>query len=192
MDRSFAANFRTMTAATKLKTTEEIKRNLFSDDDAIVRAAIQRCQEEGSALLVEPLIAFYASNAPEELRMEVATMLSSLKVSGVDGFFLSAINNPEMIHVRKDLLSFIWNSGLQPVNAIGDISKIAVEGDFATVLECLTILESLETVVPEEIVLDSISTVRQFLSSQSKSEKNTLLVEYLRILDDMRAQSENS
>jgi hypothetical protein len=159
---------------------DAIRNDLFSGDDILVAKAISLCEEEGSAALVEPLLAFYASNAPESLRMRVADMLGSLKVSNVEIYFLQALANPQWKH----------STGLQPVDAVSQISDLAASGDYALTFECLTLLESLEDPIPEEQLLESIAVIHKAISDASNNDFKTLLNEYMNVLNYQRAQSD--
>lgn len=169
---------------------EEIRNDLFSGNDALVAKAISRCEEEGTAPLVEPLLAFYASAAPEVLRARVATLLGSLKVSNVESYFLQALANRNWKHIHKDVVGFMWNTGLQPVDAIALISEQAASGDYALTLECLTLLESIEDPISEEQLLESISIIHKAISETDDSDFKKLLNEYMHVLNYQRAQSD--
>jgi len=140
--------------------------------------------------LVEPLLAFYASNAPDSLRMRVATLLGSLKVSNVEAYFLQALSNNQWKHIRKDIVGFMWNTGLQPVDAVSQISELAASGDYALTLECLTLLESIEDPIPEEQLLESIAIVHKATSESVDGDFKKLLNEYMNVLNYQRAQTD--
>lgn len=169
---------------------ESIRNDLFSGDDTLSAKAISRCEEEGTAPLVEPLLAFYASNAPQQLRLRVAAMLGSLKVSNVEDYFLRALANPEWKHIRKDIVGFMWNTGLQPIDAVCRISELASSGDYALTVECLTLLESIEDPIPEEQLLESIAIVHKAVSETPEGDFKKLLNEYLNVLNYQRAQTD--
>ncbi len=168
-----------MSTSGKSRVQEEIKRDLFSGDDKVVMAAIHRAKEEGTSALVEPLIAVYASSNNAVILGEIGDMLSSLKVSNTEESFIMALENPDYKAIRKDLLGFIWNSGIQPVNAVALLSEIAVEGSFEEALECLTIVESLEEGVPEEQILEAGSLLRSFIGNHREDPKVHLLADLL-------------
>jgi hypothetical protein len=169
---------------------DDIRSDLFSGNDTQVAKAISRCEEEGSAPLVEPLLAFYASSAPETLRTRVAAMLASLKVSNVEPYFLQALSNATWKHIHKDIVGFMWNTGLQPVEAVAQITELAASGDYSLTLECLTLLESIEDPIPEEQILESIAIVHRALSESSDADFKKLMNEYMNVLNFQRAQSD--
>jgi hypothetical protein len=169
---------------------EAIRSDLFSGDDTRVAKAIQSCEDDGSAPMVEPLLAFYASKAPESLRARVASMLGTLKISNVENYFLQALSNAEWKHIRKDIVGFMWSIGLQPVDAVSQISDLAASGDYALTLECLTLLESIEDPIPEEQLLESIAVVHKATSESVDSDYKRLLNEYMNVLNFQRAQTD--
>ncbi len=179
-----------MTTKKKDKIAGEIRSDLFSSDEAIVLRAIHRCRDEGNATLVEPLIAFYASDGNVDMKKEVGEMLSTLKVSNVEQYFLDALKNPDMKHIRRDIIMFMWSSDLRPVENLSQITSIALEGNLEETLECLTLLESLEMPVPEEIILENITLIKQNNNSNASPAVKNLIHTYLGVLENMRFQSD--
>ncbi|MFM7233471.1 MAG: hypothetical protein ACKOZM_02695 [Flavobacteriales bacterium] len=177
-------------ATSQQRKLDDIRNDLFSGNDALVAKAISRCEEEGSAPLVEPLLAYYASSSPETLRTRVAAMLGSLKVSNVETYFLQALSNKNWKHIHKDVVGFMWNTGLQPVDAVAQITELAASGDYSLTLECLTLLESIEDPIPEEQILESIAIVHKAQSETSDADFKKLLSEYMQVLNYQRAQSD--
>jgi hypothetical protein len=169
---------------------DAIRNDLFSGEEIRATKAISSCEDDGSAPMVELLLAFYASSASESLRVRVATMLGSLKVSNVEIYFLQALSNTEWKHIRKDVIGFMWNTGLQPVDAVGHISELAASGDYALTLECLTLLESIEDPIPEEQLLESIAVVHKANSESVDGDYKRLLNEYMNVLNFHRAQTD--
>lgn len=169
---------------------EAVRQDLFSGDDKRVAKAISRCEEEGSAPMVEPLLAFYASNATDALRLRVGAMLGSLKVSNVEPYFLQALANPQWKHIYKDIVGFMWNTGLQPVDAVSRISELAALGDYALTVECLTLLESIEDPIPEEQLLESLAIIHKASTEAADGDFKKLLNEYMSVLNFQRAQSD--
>lgn len=174
-----------MSSKIQNRIVEEIRRDLFSEDDSVVMKALHKCREQGDVSLVEPLILVFANNKNEEIKAEVADMLETLKISNTEEIFQRALMNPQLATIRKNVLSFMWNSGVQPSEYISLISTIATEGSLQETLECLTLLDSLDGGISEEQLLDSIATVREYLGENKQNEKTGLLTEYLSILEAM-------
>ncbi len=161
---------------------EEIRKDLFSPQESVVLEALQRCRMEGNDSLIQPLVLLYLDTPHTALKLEVAEILRSLKVEGAEEAMMAAVQDPRFLAVRKDLISFMWNAGLQPVGWMGEITRIAVEGGMEEAIECLTLLETLTDPIPEEQLLDSVGILRQALNADNTSDKSAILAIYLSVL----------
>jgi len=174
-----------MSSSSKAKKAEELKKKLFSPDELVVRAAIAEAGETGTVDIVAPLISLYTTSANDEIRKEVGEILGTIKVSGAEEIFIEALVNPAFSAHRKDIIQFIWSSGFQPVNELANITRIAIDGSFEEALECITLLDSIETAIPEAVLLEGITMVKQHLGQSSAEDKKALMTEYLRALENM-------
>lgn len=166
------------------KIIEEIRKDLFSGDDLTVMKAVLRCKEEGTAALVQPLIAIFCTSKNVHIQAEIYDMLSSLKVSGSESDFLEALVNPTYKGARKDLLTCIWSANLQPVDGVILLTEIAVEGSFEEAVECLTIIENLEDEVAEGDLLEASSIARTFITTNPDDPKVSLIADLLVALEN--------
>jgi len=174
-----------MSPAPSKQVIEQIRKDLFSTDEATLLQALSRCSADGNITLIEPLILLFFKSQEGQVREEAADILRSIKVANAEEPFMEALLNPEYKVIRKDILSFIWNSGLQPVGWIADITRIAVEGSLEEIIECLTLVESMDDLFPEEQVLDSVQLVREYLNEAPMSEKSKLLAAFLGLLESL-------
>lgn len=173
-----------MSSTSTSKTVEAIKRDLFSSDAALVMKALIKCREQGTAEMVEPLIALYSSSSETSVKDEISDMLSNLKVSGLENVFIRALLNSDYMKIRKDILGFMWNSAIQPADGIIDITDIAIGGSYEETLECYTLLESMDDEIPEDILMESIFRVREHLGKGTGTrDHRALLNEYLNALE---------
>ncbi len=172
-----------MSSSAKNKQIEEIKNDLFSGDDVVVMKAVLKCKDQDSATLVEPLIAVYGSTGMPEIKREVADLLNNIKVPNAESAFLKALSNKQNANIRKDILSFIWNSGIQPADEVVQLAEIAIAGSFEEALECLTIIENIDDQIPEEQILESASVLRSAISNQPNDPKTGLLADLLMVLE---------
>jgi hypothetical protein len=166
----------------KQKMMEEMKRDLFSGNDAVVMKALHKCREDGNASMVEPLIALNLSSKSQLIVEETTDMLNNLKVSGTEDAFVNALLNPEWREHRARILSFMWNSGLQPVESMDVITNVAIEGNFEETFECITLLENMEDLIPEEQLLESLTNLREYLNENSGGDRRAMLVDFERLL----------
>lgn len=167
------------------KVLAEIKKDLFSNDEAVVLKSLHKTRDEGNASFVEPLLSLYATSESAMVKTEVADMLSNLKVSETDEAFLNFLEQPQWKALYKDVISFMWNSGLEPVDHMAFFVKLALEGDEALILEVLTLIESIESEFPEDQIADSSNQLRTYLGTVSDDHSNRvkLLRELLKVVE---------
>jgi hypothetical protein len=77
------------------------------------------------------------------------------------------------------LLSFIWNSGIQPAGEVVFLTELAIEGSYEEALECLTIIEEIEEGIPEDHLLEASSIARAFITTNKDHEKVHLIADLL-------------
>jgi hypothetical protein len=179
-----------MSYKSKSTVIEEIKKNLFSNQDDKVTAALAKTREVAEPTLVEPLLTFYATTSNPSWKTEAADMLSTLKVSKVNHYFIEALSNPTLRDIRRDVLSFMWNSNLQPVDDFVAITKVALSGTLEETIECLSLIENLDQTIPEDVVLECISLVGQFVPDKKDGNKNVLIGDFLAILESHRLKND--
>jgi hypothetical protein len=172
----------------KQRQSEQLKRDLMSDDLATVVSALKKCRESGDVSAVPVLIGLYATTQVPMIRKETGEMLGSLKVSGAEQAFMVALKMPGYENIRQDLLSFMWNSGVQPNAHLAELVHLALHGSFGEALECLTLIESLDGPLAEEQVLESLSSVRKYLGTAGGDEKSALFRDLLVILESAAAE----
>lgn len=166
----------------KQKMMEEMKRDLFSGNDAVVLKALHKCREEGNVSMVEPLIALNVTSKSQMIVDETSDMLNNLKVSGTEDAFINALMNAEWRQHRARIISFMWSSGIQPVEYMDVITKIAIEGNFEETFECITLLENIEELIPEEQLLESLTALREYLNENKAGDRTKMLVDFERLL----------
>lgn len=174
--------FFTMSSA---KILAEIKKDLFSNDETVVMKALNKTRDNGNASFVEPLLSLYTSTPSALVKTEISDMLSNLKVSETDESFLTFLEQPQHKAFYKDVVAFMWNSGLEPVDHMAFFVKLAIEGDEALILEVLTLIESIESEFPEDQISDSTNQLRTYLGNEKDGQSNRvkLLRELLKVVE---------
>lgn len=168
---------------TKISTEIElIKKDLFAADHAKVVSALKRTRELGNHSLIEPLLTLFLNEKDELVRSEIKDMLSTLKISKAQSELETALVNPLFKPIRADILSFLWNSGMNPKKSTLAIAQAAVDGDFLTALEALTLMESMTGVLDEAQVMEATILLRHALEDKKNADKQDLLRSLFQLL----------
>ncbi|MBL7942856.1 MAG: hypothetical protein JNM00_08825 [Flavobacteriales bacterium] len=172
----------------KQRQSEQLKRDLMSDDLATVVSALKKCRESGDVSAVPVLIGLYATTQVPMIRKETGEMLGSLKVTGSEQAFMAALKMPGYANIRQDLVSFMWNSGVQPNGYLSELVELALHGSFGEALECLTLIEGMDGPFAEEQVLESLTAVKKYLGTAVSDEKSALFRDLLVMLEAAAAE----
>ena len=149
-------------------------KNLLSNDDKKVKSALDRADKSGTIEWVEPLLEAFSLRQDDSLKERMRELLSSVKLSAAEGVFLDTLNNQEKKDIHADVLGFIWSAGFVPAESIDLIVRCATSGDYRAAIEGLTLVEQCDLVENEQILLESILTIRNALDCKEKSEVHSL------------------
>jgi hypothetical protein len=164
-----------MTEKERVNKLREVEKDLFASQDVLVMSALKKVKDIGDTSMIVPLLTVYKENESKEVRNEISTMLSTIKVTGADLELGKALKNPEFKEIRGSIMNFMWNAGVNPIDHIDTIAQIAVEGSFMDAVESLTVIENMEGPFPEEELMEALVTVKEFMVANPDDEKIELI-----------------
>ncbi len=170
------------------KSTIKVVSDLRSGDSKTVLAAIKKIEQLADEVFVLPLLEFYRDTDDENAKETVKEMLSTLNVSGGEDALVSALGSLDFAGIQGDILFFIWHSGFQPVDHIHLVCKIAVDGDFMTAFEALTLIESLGGPVNDDSLMEGLMIVRGFLADNKEHPHRELIFNIFQVLTTFENQ----
>lgn len=170
------------------KKIEALKAALFSNSSEDVLKAVKKSKQMGDASFVTPLLEAYLNTDNEKIKTEIALVLGSLKVSGVTEPFMESLKNDRFAPCHGEILSFMWNSGLNPVEHLADIVKVTLQGDFMQTFEGVTLIENMEGPHKPEQVTESLIVLREYISNAKDEEKKDLVVSLYNVLSELEDQ----
>jgi HEAT repeat protein len=173
-----------MNKAERKSLLESIKKDLFASDDIIVAAALSKASKHGDNTLILPLIQVYAESEEGGIKNRIGEMLGSLKVSGAEEPFIEALKDEKFSAIRSQLLSFMWNSDLQPTEYVGAIATAAIQGDYMCAFEALTLIDTLEGPFPDDQLMGAILDLAEYQNENKQNEKSDILNQMISILRD--------
>lgn len=170
------------------KAIAAIQKDLFSENEAHVRRALEKCREIGNVSMINPLLTAYATSSNTEVRTEIGEMLSTLKISATEEFFIDFLRESKWQAFHADVVGFMWNSAIEPVDHLSFLTQLAIEGNDALALEIVTLIDSIESSFPEDEIAESIVLLKEYLSAdkQTDSSKHKLLRELLSIVETLQ------
>ena len=145
------------------KLIAKIGKELLSKDDKTVIAALKKTEKHGDAAHVRPLMTAFMHREDGKLKDQLREVLSTLKISEASDIYMEALEEEEYKSIQGDIMFFSWNAGFQPVDSVDLIARVALEGDYMTGVEGLTLLESMAGPLDEESLTEALIYVRAFM-----------------------------
>jgi len=147
---------------------QEMLKGLKSEDLSTLVKTLEKVEKNGDADLISPIIQLGSKRQEEEVQTIIRRILFGIKISAAHPIMLQELKTMESNPFRRVLLSSIWEAGINGLEELDTIVRIAIEGDLYEAIECLTIIEESEGTLNEEKILDSLLLLEAFKSSNEK------------------------
>ncbi len=132
--------------------------------------AVRSLKVCGNETVIDPLLRVLVNHPAPELEAEIMDLLNTPKSSKVPAEIAKALTSSHFIDIRLQLLTSIWNSGLDYRPYLTEIVTAGVEGDMMHALECITIIENIEDELSEDQLFEPILVLTNYIASHP-SEK---------------------
>lgn len=148
---------------------------------AIIQSVKSLRSEESFEGAIALLASFYDSSSDRELQKTIAEFFNDLKDQSVRPEVITEIRKPLKQSTIGMLVASCWQSGLDYSDYLGDMARTFLKGDYATSIECMTVIEesihNSTRARKDEIINLLMESPLAFLN-----EKNALLHELIGIL----------
>lgn len=149
---------------------------LLSDDDAKALEALAVIHEKGDVASIFPLLQALATTDDPARQRRIQSLLYQVKVKDAAAEFARALDMPELLPVRKTVISAFWNAGLDTQPYTERLLQVAVEGDAEEAFEVLTVLENQE-LLPEKAARLGLSLVKKAAASEQDAYKKAIMID---------------
>jgi hypothetical protein len=172
---TFASHFQAMAKSTESQQSSNLLLDLRSGDEKIVLKAISKVRSQGNEKVIDPMLVIIDKNDMPEAARQAHSMLGELKISAAADLLIDRALKGDYPNLCKDMIYFIWHSGLQPNDRVDDIIRIAIAGDFEVALECYTLIDTLDGPFKEEVLLEAMVLLKEYMLANTKNDKFNLV-----------------
>ncbi len=162
---------------------KELEHILNKGNFVKINEAIKRLREappfSGAIAL---LASHYESTGNQEVKGLIMDFLNDLRDQSLCGEVVEEIRKDFTWSTRSMLIASCWQSGLNYSGYAGDFAELFVSGDYATALECFTVIESSSGLLSME-EKDAIIKLIKGNASKVSGEKTALAMELLYFLE---------
>lgn len=148
--------------------------NLKSDNTKKVISAIKQLRKHGKSEAIYPLIEKLNTTNNDEIKREITSLLFDLKDQSVVDTIITAIKDKKFTTEKAILISIFWQSSLDGSQHITTFVKEAIEGDYITGIEVLSVIDNFDATFQETEIEDLKYDLEEAIET-TKSEKSILL-----------------
>lgn len=160
--------------------------NLQSSDETKVLQSLAWVKNDGKAEVIPHLIELLMVTPSDLVREEVSSMLKTLKDTSSLPYIIEALKSPATQSIRGFLVSTIWESGFNAEEHLDFLVKLAIQSDYLTVLEVVTVIENLEAFYPEDEIQDMMYDIDDFINENPEDPKIDILWSLKEVLEERK------
>ncbi len=157
------------------KKLTEIKKDLQSSEEVVVLNALKNVKKHGDHTVVEYLVHTMVTSESEAVTAAVIDVFNNLKDNETVEPIIDALKDPKTKGYRQFLIGALWQSGLNINGYINPITETALNEDYITAFECLTVIDSADDPGSHAELEEAIRMVGSFLEENQEKE-NTPVV----------------
>jgi len=181
-----------MTAEKKLTATQQkmyakklasIQKDLESEEDVVLIAALKEAKEYGGPSLIPQLVNLLGKTESDAVRNELQSLFYGLKNQDVLPSLLDAIRSDDALIHRGFLISVLWQSRLDAEPIFMELIELAVDSDYMTILEIVTVVENMSRPSDDDTLTKAINLVQEKLQ-QGASGSEPMLTSLLDVLKE--------
>ena len=152
------------------KKLVEIKKDLQSQEDVIVLEALKNVRKHGDASVIEHLVHVLITTDSDEVQGEVIQVFNTLKDAEVVEPIVDAVKNPKTKGYRNFLIGALWQAGLNVRGHLTFLVDTAMQEDYITAFECLTVIESADELASIEEIEQNLQNLASYIESNQEKE----------------------
>lgn len=153
-----------------------------SPSDELLLKHLNEIRNIGNEHLIKPMVHILVNTTNDQVYEEITQVLFELKNQQCIVPLLELIQDKSTVEHRDVLVSALWQSNLRCEAYVKTLVDIALENDYLTCIEVLTVIENLSNGIPDQDLIDGLHKIDEYLNSH-KDVKNSLLQELKAILE---------
>ena len=135
--------------------------------------------------ILTELLKRWRASTNEELRSSLFQIFADIKEQEALPFVLESIEQEENIERKNELISILWMSSIDASENLVDLVNMALEGNYMTVVEISTVIESFDSEFGEDEVMESMYQIDEKLLDVQDPELSTMLVDLKEVINKL-------
>ena len=161
--------------ATDSKEIKQIKTALVSSNKEQVLEGIKLNRTNGNRATFELMLKCLKDTDEPDVEAAIIQFLNDLKDESSVEPLIEALNDEEMSYYHSFLIAAFWQSRIDGSEYLDLFVKKAIEGEYMSTLEALTVIENFDTSYPTDLLMDLEADLFEAIESEESDEKRSLL-----------------
>jgi hypothetical protein len=160
----------------RLKEIKQISQQLESGNAKEILKALEIIPEKGDEQHIPLLLDILTISTDEQVKTKVLELLFNIKVSAVKKYIIQYLKQAQTEENKQQLLSVIWQAGLDVSEHLDEITGILISGNYLTAIEAFTVIEEcMNHIENKELIENSIKRLKRAIVDDPKSDKIEML-----------------
>jgi HEAT repeat protein len=169
---------------------KEIISHFKSDDAKVVLEAIKKNRKEGNAISFQALLELLKDTDGPNVEAAIIEFLYDLKDEESIPVLIKAIQDEEYSFYQSFLVATFWQSAIDGSPYLDLFVKTAINGDYMTSLEALTVVENFDSAFSQDELLDLESDLLEAIEDMEDGDKKVLLVSLADVVRNLPIEGE--
>jgi hypothetical protein len=158
---------------------------LRSSNDKTVLEAIELFRKEGTTESLMDFIDVVLNHNSDEIIKKGTKVLYDIKDEKAINVIFTCIKDEKYSHVQKQLISVLWEAGMNCEDRLEDLVEISIKGTSIAVLEALTVIENIDSSYSFDHITELKMNITEAMEELDDELKNQLLNSLCQVLEGM-------
>ena len=138
----------------------------------------------GTKILKE-LLKRWRESSNDDFRSAIFEIFSDIKEQEALPYVLEAIEQEQDLDRKNEIISILWMLSIDASEHLVDLVNIALEGNYMTVVEVSTVIESFDSEFGEDEVMESMYQIDEKILEMDSQELATMLLNLKEVVNKL-------
>lgn len=158
------------------KVVQSIIQDFQSPEPEMVLKAIKNNRKEGNQDSFKALLSLLKDTDEPLVEASIIEFLYDLKDEESVPVLIEAIQDDEFAFYHNFLVAGFWQSAIDGSDYLEEFVTVAINGEYMTSLEALTVVENFDRAYNQDLLLDLEADLNEALEKEENDDKKALLV----------------
>lgn len=153
------------------KKQQEILKLLVSSEDILIQKGLIELKSSGEDAIIPDLFEIFINSDNELLTEGLKAIFFEIKSPNAINAIFNILKKDKSNAHQATLISIIWQAGLDAHDYMNELVKLAINGDFMTCFECLTVIENFDKDFQESVIIENSVLLKEAIDSRNPNEE---------------------